>query len=116
MKSVFIALFLLLYLVTYSQTDKLKTFTITREKIKAAEKIQDIIPDCPQKCGFAGWILTRNISGNIADHAVNGSKITQELKDFMLSDPEKKPKFFIGTISCSCQSKLYKDYQFSIIE
>jgi len=116
MKSVFISLLLFLSLVSFSQTYKPKTFTLTREKIKTAEKVQEIIPDCPEKCGFAGWILMRNISGNIREYSVMGSKITPALRDFMLSDSEKKPKFFIDNVNCSCQAKLFKSYQFTIIE
>lgn len=116
MKSIFLSLFLFLCFASYAQTYKPKTFTISREKIEKAEKIQEIIPDCPQNCGFSGCSLTKSTAGGIKLYSVFGSKITPSLRAFILSDGEKKPKFFIDNIHCSCQSKLFKSYQFTITD
>ncbi len=112
-KNIFI-LFLILNLASFAQSTNEVQVSITKEEIKKAKTLHELIPNFPQDCKIFDCLIILNVSDQVLESKSSDRNFLKETQNLILNKKNKLERFFIQDISSNCNNKLSKIYQFNI--
>ena len=107
MKKLFLFIFFVLSLSSFSQTKEIK---VEKKKVTESLKLNYFIKDLPKDCKALSFFFTINHNGTLKEFIVNGEGLTKEVHA-IIATKEKGQWFFIEQLKTDCPKSHSLNYK-----